>query len=369
MRRTYSRGVRAVFVAATASALTWSLGGSALAAGNASVDHAGPAGHARPAAISVRRHKLTLRNGWVSSQPVYDSGDPAVAIRGGIVYLSGSMHQASGSSGIFATLPRGYRPAHLMYLHVYTYNGAEGSLDIAPDGQMLASDGRATEYTSLAGVSFPVGSVRMHTLRLLNGWASSQHLLGTGDPQAGVQGGIEYLAGSMHQASGTATHFATLPRTLRPARDMVLTDFTDAGRPGAVEVLTNGQMAAFGTTAPNFTSLSGISFPFTTAGFHHLSLLNGWMPNQNALGGPPVVGIRNGVVYFAGGVEQPSGQGGQVATLPHAFWPAHNLWLPLFTSGGQVGGLEIATDGAMFAFGGDATGFSGFAGISYPVNS
>ncbi len=59
------------------------------------------------------------------------------------------------------------------------------------------------------------------------------------------------------------THFATLPRGLRPTRDMVLTDFTEAGAPGAIEVLTNGQMAAFGTTARSFTSLAGISFPFT----------------------------------------------------------------------------------------------------------
>ena len=367
MRRTRSRIFQALSAVAAALALACSFGGGVLAASDASMHFAAPEQQATFSAV-LRWHKLTLQNGWVSSQQAYDSGDPAVAIQRGIVYLSGSMHQASGTSGNFARLPRGFRPAHVLYLHVYTFAGAEGSMAIAPNGQMLVGAGRATGYTSLAGISFPVSSVRMHTLHLLNGWASARQIVG-GDPQAGVQGGIEYLAGSMHQASGTSADFARLPRGLRPSRDMVLTDFTDLGAPGAAEILTNGQMAAFGTTARSFTALDGLSFPATTAGFQQLSLVKGWAPNGSALGGPPVVGIRNGVVYFAGGVEQLSGQGGQIATLPHACWPVHNLWLPLFTAGGQVGGVEIAKNGEMFVFGGDAAGYSGLAGISYPVSS
>ena len=86
------------------------------------------------------------------------------------------------------------------------------------------------------------------------------------------------------------------------------------------------------------------------------------------LGGKLGAGIQNGVVYLAGGVEQPSGTNDHFATLPRAFRPAHNMWLPVFTSGGAIGSIEIASSGRMYAFGGDVTGYTGLAGISFPAN-
>jgi hypothetical protein len=102
--------------------------------------------------------KLALKNGWVSSQSEYNTGDPSYAVRNGIAYLSGSLHQASGTNQVFAVLPPAARPAHTVYLSVYTYSGTIGLLQIEPTGNIAAFDDGAQQYTSLAGLSFPLGS-------------------------------------------------------------------------------------------------------------------------------------------------------------------------------------------------------------------
>jgi len=261
MSRTRARAPQALAIAAAALALASSFGGSALAASRASIHHAAASAQQAPAiATSVRWHRLTLRNGWASSQSQYGSGDPAVAIQRGIVYLSGSMHQASGTSEWFATLPRGFRPAHNLWLPVYSFQGTEGSIRIAASGQMFAFGGDVTAYASLAGISYPVTSVRMHNLGLVSGWTSVPSMLG-GKPTAGIQNGIVYLTGAIQQPSGTNTHFATLPRALRPAHNLWLPIFTAPGVIGSIEIAHNGQMFAFGIDAHNYAGLAGISFP------------------------------------------------------------------------------------------------------------
>jgi len=56
-----------------------------------------------------------------------------------------------------------------MYLSVYTYDGAIGLLEIDTNGTMLAYEGGAQQYTSLAGVSFPVALATTKQLTLING--------------------------------------------------------------------------------------------------------------------------------------------------------------------------------------------------------
>jgi hypothetical protein len=218
---------------------------------------------------------LALLNGWASSQSQYGSGDPRAAIQNGVVYLSGSMHQAAPGLERFAILPRRFRPSRNLWLPVYSFGGAVGSIEIAASGRMTASGTGATAYTSLGGVSFPVTSVRLHNLSLLDGWTSSQSEFGSGDPQAGIRNGIVYLAGSMHQASGTSNRFATLPKRLRPAHDMWfpvprafrpahnmwLPIFTSGGLFGSIEIASSGRMYAFGGGVTGYTGLAGISFP------------------------------------------------------------------------------------------------------------
>ena len=57
------------------------------------------------------------------------------------------------------------RPAHGLYIRVMVYtpdnNAVAGTVPIEPDGAMeaySAAPGAAQKYTSLAGISFPLGS-------------------------------------------------------------------------------------------------------------------------------------------------------------------------------------------------------------------
>jgi hypothetical protein len=118
-------------------------------------------GAAQLQATKITFHKLKLVNGWVSSQSTYSTGNPSYGIRDGVVYLSGSAHQTSGTIAVFGILPKGYRPAHDLYLTVYTLNGTAGTLVIQATGKMTAVSTpgtNATGFTSLAAVSFPVNS-------------------------------------------------------------------------------------------------------------------------------------------------------------------------------------------------------------------
>jgi hypothetical protein len=103
-----------------------------------------------------------------------------------VVYLSGSLYQASGTDNLFATLPSAYWPGHELSVPVYTYGGTEGSLIIHSDGRMVLSGGSTTSYSSLAGVSFPL-TLTTRKLTLLNGWKSAGTVIG--DPSASNNGG------------------------------------------------------------------------------------------------------------------------------------------------------------------------------------
>lgn len=100
-------------------------------------------------------HDLHLINGWKPAPGILDSGRPAYALRGGIVYLRGAIYQPVPGSGKFAFLPPGNRPAHNLLTIIYTSAGAAGTLVIATTGVMLAVGGNAAVFSSLAPVSFP----------------------------------------------------------------------------------------------------------------------------------------------------------------------------------------------------------------------
>jgi hypothetical protein len=117
---------------------------------------------------TVTFHKLTLINGWKSvatALPTYKTGDPSVGIANGVVYLTGSLFQSNPGSDTFATLPVAYRPAHTLFLAVYTLSGAAGGLFIYHSGIIGATAPGACNggntaqcWTSLSGVSYPKSS-------------------------------------------------------------------------------------------------------------------------------------------------------------------------------------------------------------------
>jgi hypothetical protein len=108
---------------------------------------------------------LSLINGWASENGTYGTGNPKVAEQSNIVYLSGSLAQATPGSDEFAVLPSSFRPTHNLYITVYTNGDTSGTLYIGSNGEMEAyssgscgSGDTAECFTSLATVSFPINS-------------------------------------------------------------------------------------------------------------------------------------------------------------------------------------------------------------------
>jgi hypothetical protein len=96
-----------------------------------------------------------LKNGWTSAGSHF--GAPGYAKDSlGVVHLRGGLKNGFGDPAF--VLPKGLRPTHELALPVYTYADTEGSLIIAPNGNVAPLGSNANSYTSLAGISFPTGS-------------------------------------------------------------------------------------------------------------------------------------------------------------------------------------------------------------------
>jgi len=220
-------------------------------------------------AKAMAMSKLSLANGWQSSESQWGTGDPSYSVRNGMVYLSGSLHQPMAGNEAFGVLPPAARPAHTMYLSVYTYNGTIGLLEIDTNGTLYAYEGGAQQYTSLAGVSFPVASAAMNKLTLINGWQSAQPNYGTGDPSYSVRNGVVHLSGSLVQppAPGDTQDFAVLPPAARPKYYLYIKTEVYSGNTvntGDIVISPDGRLYADSfplSESEAFTSLAGISYP------------------------------------------------------------------------------------------------------------
>lgn len=338
---------------------------ASLAFGSAAT--ASPPVHA-PASAKVTWHPLALINHWASAR-TFGTGNPSWAVHDGVVYLSGSIRNIRAHHvSEFAVLPLAARPAHAMYITVYTESQTLGSLYINPSGKMRAYGPDAAGFTSLAGVSFPARSAGHHSLMLLNGWKSSQARWNTGNPAYHVSGGVVYLSGSLH--GGTSGTFATLPSAAWPASNMYITVYTWDGTTGVLHVGTDGTLEAFGGNSGSFTSLAGVSYPVASATLHPLTTLNDW---SGCCGnGNPAYLVSHGVVYLSGSLTQPAAGSTIFATLPAKARPAHQLYIKVYTNDVTIGTVLIEPNGTMEAYSSvaaDAQGFTSLASISYPLGS
>ena len=210
---------------------------------------------------AVTTHPLALRNGWTSDQPVYGTGNPAYAISNGVVYLAGSLH--GGTSQVAFTLPKAARPAHGMYILVYTLGGTYGWVRILPTGRVEIGGTSSAGYTSLAGISFPVATTRWHRFKPEAGWHSGASKFGTADPSYAVVNGIVYLDGSIYQAGGSTGLWTSIPAAARPADVLEIEVYTANGTAGAIAMTDNfGLVASVPfSNAQQFTSLAGKAYP------------------------------------------------------------------------------------------------------------
>jgi hypothetical protein len=324
----------------------------------------------------VHWHGLRLQGQWQPAGSGEGTGAPSYAVSGGVVYLSGAVRQKHGTAQGLSVLPSAARPAHTLDIPVSVAGGGDGELIVSPAGVVQARSNpvkAARVLTSLAGVSFPARGTSTHRLSLVNGWRSAQGTAGTGDPSYTLSGGIVYLAGSVHRASGGNPGFAVLPPGTRPAVTMRITVVTAGGSSGQLVIAANGTLSAQGRHAPALTSLAGISFSAAATPATPLGLAMGWKPGEARFGtGDPSLVTTGGIVYLSGSAFSPLGVSDKLAVLPAAARPTHTLYLRASTADGIPGTVLIKPDGEVSVLSGDsgsAEVFTSLAAISYPVNS
>jgi hypothetical protein len=229
--------------------------------GSASRAFSSLAGVSFPAA-ATHRTRLHLGSGWHQASAVDHGGPVSYALRGGVVYLSGELVHPSGTNEIATILPKGARPAHVLYMIIETDYWAPGVAEILPDGDLYVYGGDIASFGSLDGLSFPVGNSGWHSLALKNGWFSPQSSDHTGTPAYRVSGGVVYLTGAIRQnTTGGNSLFAVLPKADRPAHELYISIYTLSGNVGTLLIGPDGEMSAFGSDAWVLTSLAGVSFP------------------------------------------------------------------------------------------------------------
>jgi hypothetical protein len=176
---------------------------------------------------------LALQNGWQSGQPAYGSGDPAYLISGGAAHLDGSALQPGSLESFFTMLPAQALPALPaeappapcdFITNVYTYAGTASAVLIDENGNTGGGLSPSNQFTSLAGVSYPVGQVPWQPLAMLAGSQAAAC-----DPLSyAIVNGVVYLSGTMQFPSQYATpggfsgEFAVLPAGARPTHVLYL---------------------------------------------------------------------------------------------------------------------------------------------------
>ena len=224
------------------------------------------AGISYPAATTAA-HSLSLVNGWKVDQSGSILDPPGYVVTGGVVRLTGTITQPTGSNPEFAVLPAAARPAHLDLIPVRMCASGDATLAVKPDGQMSVTGATARDCSFLAGVSFTAASTAATSMSLINGWQSAQGLKATGDPAYSVTGGVVHLSGSLTQPGAgpsSSDEVAVLPSAVWPLHNVYVTTYAGNGAPGAVEIMSDGEMYAYGPNyadAQAFTSLAGISYP------------------------------------------------------------------------------------------------------------
>lgn len=119
-----------------------------------------PAANATSGSATLTLQTIPPANGWQSAD---DRGVlPAVQVgkSPGVVYLEGALDVGRGGTngGPAFVLPSPYRPVHYLHMPILTDGQTEGSVQIAPDGEVSLFGAHAQEFASIAGIEFPVNS-------------------------------------------------------------------------------------------------------------------------------------------------------------------------------------------------------------------
>lgn len=198
---------------------------------------------------------------------------------------------------------------------------------------------------TLASVSAVAQYVGPTQLSFTNGWSDAP--FSTSHAMVEQIDGIVVFRGAI--AGGTSGAAFTLPSGLAPATAVyVPVDLCNAAK-GRLIIQSNGTVSvqaenAF-SDAQCFTSLDGASFAPQTTSFTALTLINGW---TNAPFGTSNAAVRksNGIVHFKGAIAT-SGGSSMPFTLPAAFRPATDVYIPIDLCNAHNGRLHITHAGVV----------------------
>lgn len=318
---------------------------------------------------------LQLINSWGSEQGIWKTGDPAYCVDNGFVYLSGSLGDSNPGTTEFAVLPQEGRPAKDMYISAYTFGGTVGGVGIWSNGDMFAYGGKANQYTSLAGISFPVAGTALQPLPLNSFWQSADSYYRTGDPSYVVSGGIVHLSGAITQPNPTYDVIGQPPQNTFPGQCDEINVYTYDGNAASLIVDPLNPMSIVDPSgdahwADVFTSLAGVSYPAAGTPWQLLNPQNGWTADQPLCqNGAPSYYISDGIVYLNGALTHAQPGSGPAAALPPAAWPTHDLYLTVDSGPGTSASLHITPSGQMFLGSTVLTPRISLSGIAYPASS
>jgi hypothetical protein len=291
---------------------------------------------------------LTLINGWTNAP--FSTSIATVEEVSGIVHFRGAIATSGTNSEPFV-LPPAFRPATDVYVPVDLCGAANGRLHITSSGDVTvdAQGGAFSSaqcFTSLDGASFAPGATGFTPLTLVNGWTNAP--FGTSGAAIENINGIYHFKGAIASGSNS-TPFALPAGGFFPLTDVYIPVDLCGATNGRLHITPLGTVTidAEGGTFTNaqcFTSLDGAWYTVLGAldGFQNLTLINGWTDAPFSTS-PAAIGNAYGVVYFRGAIA--SGSNAQPFTLPVAFRPVTDVYVPVDLCGATKGRLHIMTSG------------------------
>jgi hypothetical protein len=289
---------------------------------------------------------LTLINGWANAP--FTTSMATVEEVSGIVQFRGAI--GSGTNAFPFTLPLSLSPATDVYIPVDLCNAHNGRLHITSSGSVdIEAEGgtfsNAQCFTSLDGASFAPNSTGFTALPLINGWVNAP--FSTSNAAAKLINGIVHFEGAIATA-GTNNQPFVLPKPMRPLTDVYVPIDLCNSTVGRLHIQPTGTVfveAAVFSNAQCFTSLDGAWYAPKPSGFKTLALINGWTDAPFSTSNAAAANAY-GIVYFKGAIAT-TGTITQPFTLPTAFRPVTNVYVPIDLCGATKGRLLIQTNGVV----------------------
>lgn len=320
---------------------------------------------------------LTLLNGWGNGP--YLTQTPSVALYDGIVHFKGAI--TDGTTNHVFTLPVTLRPEEFAYVSVDLFSSNVGRLLLDPNSghvTVQSVDGifaTAQSFVSLEGASYDKSATGIPVsagLTLENGWAPT--VFGTAIPGASLVNDIVHFRGAV--ADGALNRITTLLPSMRPGDNVYLPVGLCGAAKGRLNIQPNGGVDVYDTTAFSdaqcFTSLDGVRFAPSSAGFAPLTPLNGWGSAPFGTS-PPAATMQRDIVHLRGAIfnTTPGAVPNVVFTLPPILRPEGFVYTPVDLCNGRKGRLQISPAGAVSvqSLGSfdDAKCFTSLDGASYAV--